>query len=117
MKTQTVNFLDYKITNTDNGDGWVLQKAEWSSENLWECHLGNFTHLEDAKKWAVLNFMIARPEIFHASIIYRMQGMGGSYHDGYLFIHQLEKENIRVPDELGISDDANCMLTFNGKKI
>jgi hypothetical protein len=46
-----------------------------------------------------------------------MQGMGGSYHDGFLFMAQLKKEDISVPDELGISNDANCMLTFKGKKI
>ena len=112
-----VNFLDYVIVNSGNSDGWVIKKADFDAANLWECHLGNFSTLETAKQWAVLNFMIARPAVFHASIIYRMQGMGGSYHDGYLFMGQLEKENIPVPPELGISDDMNCMLTFNGKRI
>jgi hypothetical protein len=112
MEKQVVKFLDYKIINTGNSDGWVLQKEKYTYDNLWESHLGNFSDVESAKKWAVLNFMIARPAVFHASVIYRMQGMGGSYHDGFLFMAQLKKEDISVPDELGISNDANCMLTF-----
>ena len=116
MKKQTVNFLDYRIVNTGNSDGWVITKS-YAYENLWECNLGNFSDLEVAKKWAVLNFMIARPDVFHASIVYRMQGMGGSYHDGYLLQNQIEKENIPMPEEIGISFDANCMITFNGENI
>jgi hypothetical protein len=116
MEKQVVKFLDYKIINTGNSDGWVLQKEKYTYDNLWESHLGNFSDVESAKEYAVYYFMIARPAVFSAQIMFRMKGTH-AYHDGALFIKQLEKENIPVPAEVGISNDMNRILTFKGRKI
>lgn len=116
MKRQEVTFLDYTILNTGNGDGWVLMKTGYSFSNLWECNLGNFNDVEVAKKYAVLNFMVARPAEFSAQIVARMTGTH-IYHDGYKFASVVKKLGIEMPAEIGISDDENCILTFNGEII
>ena len=110
-----VKFLDYEIVNVNNSDGWVLLKPIENRER-WECHLGNFAHLEDAKQAAVHQFMIARPDVFHSAIRYRMLGRFG-YHDGFLFKRTVEAAGIELPPEIGISQCSNCTLTFNGEKI
>lgn len=115
-ETGTVNFLDYEISNTGNGDGWVLSKVGTSYTNLWERHLGNFTELETAKKYAVQNFMVARPVNFHAQVVARMNGTQ-IYHDWFTFEKVLEEEGIEWPEEIGMSVDGNCTLTFNDEVI
>jgi hypothetical protein len=116
MEKQEVKFLDYVIVNTGNGDGWVLQKKSYAVKNLWECHLGNFKDLDMAKKYAVLNFMVARPADFSHEIVARMTG-SHIYHDGYTFKRVVEKLGIEMPVEIGISNDSNFILTFKGKII
>jgi len=60
-------FLDYNITDTDtgNGDGIVLWKKD--NAKAYECHLGNYSNIEEAKRSAILFFMIARPEDFFST--------------------------------------------------
>ena len=94
---ERIKFLDYTIISLGNNDGWVITKPEGQ---LWECHLGNYGSLDDAKKSAILNFMIARPNIFTTTIHYRTIGNGGQDSEFSLFKHQLEKENIDIPKEL-----------------
>lgn len=114
MKRIEIFFLDYVIVNTGNGDGWVLMKKDYGISNLWECHLGNFSDSEVAKKYAVLNFMVARPNEFSAQIVARMTGTT-IYHDGYKFQSVVKKLGLDMPAEIGISDDGNCTLTFKGE--
>ena len=117
MPTKTiVTFLDYVIVNTGNGDGWVLKKPDTSYENLWECHLGNYHNVDDAKRSAIQYFMIARPNEFSAQVHARMNG-NHIYMDYYKFIDVLKKEGIETPAEIGHSDDMNFVLTFNGKMV
>lgn len=113
MDEQNVKFLDYEIVNSGNGDGWVITKP---SGKPYECHLGNFNELETAKRYCVLNFMSARPADFSAQIIARMTG-SFIYHDGFKFKRVVGDENIEMPKEIGVSEDANCILTFKGEKI
>lgn len=115
MEKITVKFLDYEIVNTGNGDGWVLLKPNTSAKNLWECHLGNYSTLEDAQRDAILQFMIARPAKFHATILYRMHGMSGQYHEYFLFERAVADAGLMMPSEITPSyDDGNFSVLFNG---
>jgi len=114
-----INFLDYTIVNSGNSDGWVITKDS-SKPNYkgYECNLGNFKELEDAKEYCVRYFMIARPEVFATSICRKTTKQGsGSYHEWYLLKRCLENEGIEIPSEIGPSNDMNCMITFNGRGI
>ncbi len=111
-----IKFLDYEIVNTGNNDEFVLLKPSTSYNNLWECHLGNFHDLNDAKKYAIQNFMVKRPEIFHAHIIARMNKTQ-IYMEWFTFKRILEKENITMPDEINHTQDSNFCLTFNDEVI
>lgn len=111
-KKEIVKYLDYEIRNTWNGDGWVLCKPDGE---LWECHLGNFTTVEDAKKYAIASFMIARPQIFHSSIRFRMFGDGGSMHDYFLLKSTVEKLGLKMPADIKYKEMTFCILLEGGK--
>ena len=121
---ERIRFLDYTIVNSGNNDGYVLMKP---NGQLWECHLGNYGSLNEAKKAAILHFMIARPHIFATTIYYRTIGIGGQHCEFSLLKHQLDKEGIEVPEELkeqstvmyqegNITCTKNCM-TFKNEII
>jgi len=113
-----VQFLDYNIVNSGNSDGWVITKRYQPNYKMYECNLGNFTELEDAKEYCVRYFMIARPETFAHTICNKMvKPKSGTMHEWYLLKKCLEKEGIPVPSEIGCTNDINCMITFNGKEI
>jgi hypothetical protein len=98
MNTIKEYFLDYTIINTGNSDDWVLLKDNVKS--TYECHLGNYSTVDEAKKAAILFFMIARPEVFHASLYYRMNGRSGQYGEYSLLKKQCKKEGIDFPEEI-----------------
>lgn len=108
---QVVKVLDYEIVNTANGDGWVLQKP---SGKLWEWHLGNFTTIKYATKYAVHSFMIARPEVFHDSIRNKiiLGSQHGTMHEFFKLANQVEKEGLKMPSCVRCSNDSNCMIEF-----
>ncbi len=109
-------FLDYTIKNTGNGDGYVLFKHGKKSKH-YECNLGNFSKAVDARKAAVLFFMIARPEEFATHMYHLATGIGGTCHSWYKFKDVCEKEKIKMPVEIVMSNDMNCLITFNGEKL
>ena len=98
-------FLDYTIVISGTADGIVLTKKGPKAE-LWECHLGNYSTVQDAKESALEHFMIARPAIFHASVHYRMHGSAG-YHEWFLFKRTCQQEGIRIPGDVVPSTDMN----------
>lgn len=112
MKQKT-KFLDYEIVNSGNSDGFVITKPDGE---LWEGHLGNYSTLESAKEYCVRYFMIARPNEFSAQICARMTGTQ-IYMDYYKFVHVLETEGIKQPEEILCSNDENCTLSFKNKEI
>ena len=57
-KMNNTPFLDYNIIHSTNNDGIVLTKTRGK---LYEVNLGSFPTINDAKKAAILHFMIARP--------------------------------------------------------
>ena len=114
-----IDFLDYTIVNSGNSDGWVITKdSSKPNYKSYECNLGNFSSLEDAKKYCVRFFMIARPVIFARSICNKTVRMGsGTWGEYHLLKRCLIDENIQIPNEILPSDDSNYMITVNGKKI
>ena len=60
-KNKITRYLDYQIIECANNDGIVLSK---DTGELWESHLGNYRDVDDAKKAAIIHFMIARPMHF-----------------------------------------------------
>ena len=113
----TVLFLDYEIVNSGNGDGWVLTKnSKTPGYQSYECHLGNFSTVEDAKEYSIRQFMIHRPETFSQTVCNKMVRTGsGTMHEWFL----LKREAGHLPGftEIHSSCDMNSMITFNGKII
>lgn len=106
---QVVKVLDYEITNTGNGDGWVLSKPDGE---LWECHLGNFESAEHATKWAIYSYMIARPSIFHAIIRNKAMGFEGCFHEYSTLLKQVKQDGLQMPSCIMLPEDSNRMIKF-----
>ncbi len=118
-KGDQIKFLDYVIKNSLNNDGLVLYHK---SRVGYQCHLGNFgegtqENIDTAKKWAVVFFMIARPEKFATSLVYKIFGGGGTYHEYYSLFHALKNEEIEMPKEITCGDGMNCMIYFKGQSL
>lgn len=113
---RTSNFLDYVIKDFSqvNNDGFVIVKP--GAQN-YECHLGNYSTLEAAQKACVFHFMIARPHEFSATILYRMSGLGGQYHEWGKFKWVCIKEKIKIPDLLGPTVDLNSQIAYMGSYL
>jgi len=116
-----VIYLDYTIVNSGNSDGWVITKVPSELNDFkvkrYECNLGNFTNLEDAKEYCVRFFMIERPETFAKTTCSKMVSGHGTYHDYFLLEDCLLKEGLEIPFEVKPSKDTNYHVTFNGKEI
>lgn len=119
QKGQALLFLDYKIQNSRNNDGLVLSKAGEG----YESHLGNYgegteENVENCKRYAVMFFMVARPEIFAHSVVNRMCKLGsGTMHDYFLFKRACEDEKIPMPSEVTPGDGINSSIYFNKKPL
>jgi len=115
-KGQSIQFLDYTIQNCLNNDGLVLLKHKPYD------HLGNFgtgtpQNVDTCKRYAILNFMIARPEIFAQSIVNKLNRVNsGTMHEYFLLRDALKKENIPMPEEITAGGDS-LMIYFNGKPL
>ncbi len=117
MKNE-ISFLDYIIRDCQNKDGIVLYKKGDNAKN-YECHLGNYGTLEDAKQAAVYFFMIARPNEF-ATHIYHYLIDSGTWGERKILMGVIKREGIEVPKELEadlLEIDLNFPITFNGKKL
>lgn len=111
MKQPLQNILDYQIIS--NNDGIVLTKPDGQ---LFECNLGYYSTLRDARIAAVRHFMISRPSIFAKVIAARLDGFY-CYQEFYLFKNTVEKLGLTMPDELSPSTCGNYTLTFSGERI
>lgn len=120
QKGDFITFLDYKISNSLNNDGLVLSKPDGK---LYETHLGNFgtgtlKHINSAKKYALLHFMLARPDIFANTLANKLnEANTGTYHEYYLLANVLRTMNINMPEEITCSDNMYYMIYFNGKPL
>ena len=129
-KGESLEFLGYTIKNSLNDDGLVLSRESEDAQD-YETHLGNYGDgenqiaVENAKKAALLFYMLARPEIFAHSLLQKiMRGSGsGIYHEYYLLKRSLEKDGYKMPEEIDveIEDDysarANMMIFWDGKPL
>lgn len=109
---QEVKFLDYTIALTC--DGWVITKPKGK---LYECNLGNYSALNDAKAAAVIYFMLERPDIFAKNIFYKLVGHGGCMGEYRTLREVLKKEGIEMPVEITETKDMNSIILVNGMKL
>lgn len=114
MKIDKIDFLDYTIINSGNRDGFVLTK---DTGKLYETHLGNYETLDDAKKSAVIYFMIARPEEFATQIARRAMGGSGTYHEFWKFKSYLNSIEMELPEELVPGDGINFMIYYKNQPL
>lgn len=120
-KGQSITFLGYTIKNSLNNDGLVLSNK--TSKLSHESHLGNYgtgtaDHIQSAKKDALIYYMLARPEVFANTLCNKIRkANSGTYHEFYLLKHQLQKDNLEMPEEITCSDAFNCMIYFEGKPL
>ena len=115
MKKDKIKFLDYTIIDCHNSDGIVLCKEQYEVDDMYECHLGNYDTAEDAKRAAILFYMIARPRIFATHIFHYLIGTG-TWGEEKILIEQIKKDGLSVPEELKITKifDTNFPINFNG---
>lgn len=108
FRDNPVRFLGYKMGKSGN-DGIVLARESPDAMHAlsYDSHLGNYKTIEDAKKAAVLYFMLARPEQFAgelASIISdRVRGADLPI-DWYRFKDAVKKAGFEMPEELTDGD-------------
>ena len=113
-----IDFLDYTIVYTNKADGLVLMKHRDRPQEGYECHLGNFgTNIDNAKKAAIIYFMLARPEHFATNMLYRAMGDVGCYREFSTMKEVLEKEGYALPEEITPIDGMNYLIGYKGKKI
>lgn len=111
-------FLDYLITNTGNGDGYVLKSTEIRDMNdphHYECHLGNYSSVKGAMESAITYFMIKRIDVFHKQIHHRTLGTK-TWGEWFVFCETLVKEGLPVPNELKPCSSYTIELRQNGGK-
>lgn len=111
---ERIPFLDMEIVNT--GDGLVLSRQRYGIDDLWTCHLGNFGSLDDAKHAAIVYWMIARPWLFHATLLLMSIGKIGTYHSYSTFADSVQKEGYAVPDEV-VPSVVNGCIKFKGMHL
>lgn len=120
-KGESINFLDYTIKNSSNDDGIVLMKSG-SKAMFYECHLGNYgegteENVDSCKRYAILYFMTARPELFATTIVNKMTRLNsGTASEYYLFKSTCDKEGIEMPSEIG-AGGISGMIYFKNKPL
>lgn len=120
QKGESIKFLDYTIKNSSNDDGLVLMK---NKGKLYETHLGNYgtgtqENIDSCKLYALLYYMIARPETFATTLSYKIRRPdGGTMHEYYLLKSSLKEAGIEMPKEITCGDGMNAMIYFNGKPL
>ncbi|QDP53915.1 MAG: hypothetical protein Unbinned202contig1002_44 [Prokaryotic dsDNA virus sp.] len=105
-------FLDYLIVNTWNNDDFVLKSTESRLPNdphFYECHLGNYSTVEDAMESAVTYFMMKRIDVFHKQIHHRTLGTK-TWGEWFVFSEILVKEGLPMPNELKSSSSYTIEL-------
>jgi hypothetical protein len=110
-----IQYLGFRIKNTGNSDGNVLFNDKEGSP-FWQCHLGNYGSVMDAKRSALFFFMLNRPEDFGRNIHRRTMYGSALCHEWYTLKKVCEREGIEIPEEITCSPDpANSTIYFNGQ--
>lgn len=119
-KGESITFLDYTIKNSINDDGLVLSKKKGRP---YETHLGNFgvgtqDKIDACKRYAIVHFMVARPDEFASTIVNKVMRLnGGTMSEYFKLKHVCENEGIELPDEITCGDGINCMIYFQDKPL
>jgi len=108
-----IKFLDFELVDTGNGDGTVLVKDYASIANFESGEKG----ILSAKKYAVIRYMVDRPNIFGSHNVSRILYGSGLYHEWFLFEKSVKDDGLEMPEELSHSDDLNFGITFNGESL
>ena len=122
QKGESIKFLDYVIKNSQNNDGLVLMK-EKEERFGYESHLGNYgegtqENVDSCKKYAVLYFMLARPEIFATTVVNKIIRSGsGTMSEFYKIKDVCKNESIDLPSEISCGGGLNSMIYFKGKPL
>jgi hypothetical protein len=115
MATKTEFFLGFTIINNGNGDGWILTGR--TPTEMAQRHLGSFTHLETAKHYALVMFMIFRPQHFAKNIASRVITSYGHAYDFDKLAKVLAWEGVEMPSCITPSNDSNRTIQIFGKKL
>lgn len=125
-KGEQIKFLDYIIQNSLNNDGLVLigNNENWNTKSIvYGGHLGNYgtgtqSSVNMAKKFALIHFMLMRPEKFDMALMRRINKPGsGSHHEYFALSRVLKKEGLEMPEEITHSRDGNYSIMFLDKKL
>lgn len=116
-KGDEITYLDYQIRYCTNNDGIVLYKdVHIPGRKDYESHLGNFRDLDDAKRYAVMHYMIARPERFATHIAHYITGTGTMHEFDALKI-SIAVDGIAMPDDITVFDPLNRLIAVCGKSL
>jgi len=98
-KGEQINYLGYTIKMCTNNDGIVLLNSEGS-------HLGNYGEdVELAKKFALINFMLDKPEL-KSTCVNRLAGYNGYWGDYNLLKRAIESDGLEMPSDIQCSNDV-----------
>jgi len=116
-KGDEITYLDYRIKYCTNGDGIVLFKHHetWGVKD-YEMHLGNFKDLVSAKRYAVIHYMIARPERFATHVAHYITGTGTTHEYDALTI-SFTVDGIVTPDDITLFDPVNRLIAVCGESL
>ncbi len=118
LKKGEWSFLGLKIKHTGNSDGYVLMFPEYdSATELWKCHLGNYSTLEDAQKSALFYFMMEYPADFNTHIHRKALYNSGTHLIHTILCDVLKREKITMPKEINRAEDGNGSILINGEKF
>jgi hypothetical protein len=112
-------FLGFEIKNCNNQDGFVLSDPLFTVDNLWRCHFGNHSTLQDAQRSALMQWMIDRPEHF-ATHVRRMALTGtGTCGEFAKLKKVMDAEGVKMPKEItGLSNMVgDKSILINGERL
>jgi len=121
-ETFEIDYLNMKIINTWNSDGYVLIDPD----ELFSSHCGNYrgkkknpedlhdSGLMDAKHAALTYCIMKIPSLRHL-LARRYLHEGNTYLEYSNFVDILKKEGIEVPEEITHDNSSSKLIMFNGK--
>lgn len=112
-------FLGFEIKNCNNQDGFVLSDPMFTVDNLWRCHFGNHSTLQDAQRSALMQWMIDRPEHF-ATHVRRMALSGTGTCGEFAKLEKvMDAEGVKMPKEItGLSNMVgDKSILINGERL
>lgn len=106
-KGESFKYLGYTIKMCENNDGIVLLSPKGE-------HYGNFGESpKAAKKHALINYMLSKPELRQSCVNHIAQPHnGGCYHDHFTILKYLKEDGLT--DEVPRTQDLSFAIDLNG---